>query len=420
MALFELENGRLVPAQFGRDVPEGFTPDVLAAIRAQVLEIVSRPLFPIKWSAWDSEHPKQHNSRLTALDASGQVVAVEVMRVLDADVLIDSLSRLADTASMSWSDLAREYPLGPAGFKNEWVHFREAMPPSPPNGPRLVIATSQISDDVRPALDVLSSSGVEVHQMSLRQMANGRAFLEVDVVGPRLYGHRANTLLETSAVLPVLTESAEAAPAPRQGTRPVPPAPKAVPPGAARPEIAAQPEPAARPQRSARRETTPPAGAVRRTVPATTTTLPSRRAARPTASPSASFPTRRSLARLGATQMPSRRRADSAPHSAHAQGAKHGVAPQAFAAGSDAQKAQLRKIAVAAGGSVPIFLKGANSPVGASLSADGAIVVRSGRYADPSKALEAEGFVGVDGWTSWRIGSAAGPTLLEALTEISV
>ena len=209
MALFELENGRLVPAQFGRDVPEGFTPDVLAAIRAQVLDIVSRPLFPIKWSAWHSEHPDQDNSRLTALDASGQVVAVEVMRVLDADVLIDSLSKLADTAAMSWSDLANEYPLGPRGFRNEWVYFREAMPPSPPNGPRLVIAASQISEDVRPALDVLSSSGVEVHQMSLRQMADGRAFLEVDVVGPRLYGHRANTLLETSAVLPALTESVE-------------------------------------------------------------------------------------------------------------------------------------------------------------------------------------------------------------------
>ena len=203
MALFELENGRLVPAQFGHDVPDGFTDEVLEAIRSQVLEIVSRPLFPIAWST-EGRSKNSECSRLTGLDASGQVVAVEVMRRLDADILIDSLSRLSDTASLSWADLARTYPLGPEGFRREWVAFREAMPPSPPNGPRLILVTSEIAEEVRPALDVLSSSGIEVHQMALRQMANGRAFLDVEAVGPRIYGHRANTLLETSAILPVI------------------------------------------------------------------------------------------------------------------------------------------------------------------------------------------------------------------------
>lgn len=207
MALFELENGRLIPAQFGHDVPEGFTDDVLGAIRTQVLEIVSRPLFPIAWTA-EGRSNGAECSRLTGLDPSGQVVAVEVMRRLDSDVLIESLSRLSDTAALSWADLARTYPLGPEGFRREWVMFREAMPPSPPNGPRLVLVTTEIADEIRPALDVLSTSGIEVHQMALRQMANGRAFLDVEVVGPRVYGHRANTLLETSGVIPVIESNA--------------------------------------------------------------------------------------------------------------------------------------------------------------------------------------------------------------------
>ena len=49
MPLFELDQGRLVPAQFGRPVERGFSADVLESVRAQVLEVISRPLFPVAW-----------------------------------------------------------------------------------------------------------------------------------------------------------------------------------------------------------------------------------------------------------------------------------------------------------------------------------------------------------------------------------
>ena len=127
---------------------------------------------------------------------------------LDAEGLIDALSKLADTAAMSWSDLARQYPKGTAAFKEDWVRFREAMPTSPPNGPRMILVAAEISEDVRPALDVLSSSGVEVHEMSLRQMRNGRAFLEVDTVGHRLYTHRFVPVLEGQEDLPAIAAMA--------------------------------------------------------------------------------------------------------------------------------------------------------------------------------------------------------------------
>jgi len=148
--------------------------------------------------------PSNEQPRLTALDASGQVVSVEVLEHLDSDTLIASLSRLADTASLSWSDLAREYPGDIEGFKAGWVHFRDSMPPSPAPGPRLVMVVGSIDAQVRPALDVLASSGVEVHEMSLRQMSNGRAFLEVHAVGPRLYGHSPQVLLGRTGAIPEL------------------------------------------------------------------------------------------------------------------------------------------------------------------------------------------------------------------------
>ena len=206
MTLYELEDGRLVPAQFGHEVPGGFSDAVLNAVRSQVLEIVSRPLFPISWEGEGVGGAGV--PRLTALDAAGQVVAVEVVRHLDADILIEALSRLADSAAMSWTDLARRYPRGIDGFKSGWATFRESMPTSPPNGPRMILVAAQVAKEVRPALDVLSSSGVEVHEMSLRQTSNGRSFLEVEPVGQRLYHHRFTPVVESTGALPVLAASA--------------------------------------------------------------------------------------------------------------------------------------------------------------------------------------------------------------------
>lgn len=215
MALFEFDEGRLIPAQFGRSVSDGLTPEIVDAVCNQVLEIVSRPLFPITWrdispfegSAFVDGSAEDEAPRLTALDPSGQVVSVEILDFLDSDTLIQSLSRLAGTAALSWSDLAREYPGGVAAFKSGWIHFRDSMPPSPGAGPRLVMVVGRIDPAVRPALEVLAASGVEVHEMSLREMSNGRSFLEVHAVGPRTYAHAPHLLAGRSDDVPAIASS---------------------------------------------------------------------------------------------------------------------------------------------------------------------------------------------------------------------
>lgn len=208
MALFEFDNGRLVPAQFGRPLDSGLTGDVIDAVCGQVLEIVSRPLFPITWRDIVCGHEEDEDSqRLTALDATGQVVSVEVITHLDSDTLISSLSRLADTAALSWSDLAREYDGGLDAFRHGWMQFRDAMPPSPGAGPRLIVVTGEIDPQVRPALDVLANSGVEVHEVQVRVMSNGRVFLDVVPVGSRLYMHSPALLSQGSQGISEITAS---------------------------------------------------------------------------------------------------------------------------------------------------------------------------------------------------------------------
>ncbi len=382
MALFELDDGRLVPAQFGREIRGGFTPDVLRAVRSQVLEIVSRPLFPITWRQIGGNRTADRAPRLTALDASGQVVAVEVVQNLDSELLIDSLSALADTASMSWIDLAREYPGHVEGFKTDWAQFRESMPPSTPNGPRLVIVASSIDPEVRPALDVLASSGVEVHEMSLRQMSNGRAFLDVSAVGPRTYGHRANLLVSDANPVPELKErrqdsKSQATQAPRRLPKPTAPRAAVSPP---------RPVPPRRPVVSA-----PPAPS----VPSSDDVL-GKRAARPDP--------------LARTPYPSRRERHVRTDPSAQQEIPLTLGPGALLA-----------VAKELGRSTPLAL---DSHFGLELAAElgvtGLIYTRAGNFADPTKALEALGFGGTNGWDAWHLGDGYGPTLREAAAELSV
>lgn len=209
MALFEFEDGHLVPAQFGYPVAQDLGPDLVDAICQQVLQIVSRPLFPVTWRDMTGQDDEE-TPRLTALDVTGQIVSVEILKELDSETLITSLSRLAEVASISWSDLAAEYPSGPEGFRTGWAHFRDSMPPAVGPGPRLIMVAGDIDPSVRPALSVLATSGVEVHLMNLRQMSNGRLFLDVNAVGPRLYGH-APQLLSSAPAAPELAAATEQA-----------------------------------------------------------------------------------------------------------------------------------------------------------------------------------------------------------------
>lgn len=208
MALFEFEDGHLVPAQFGYPVAQDLGPDLVDAICQQVLQIVSRPLFPVTWRDMTGQGDEE-TPRLTALDVSGQIVSVEILKELDSETLITSLSRLAEVASISWSDLAAEYPSGPEGFRGGWAQFRDSMPPAVGPGPRLIIVAGEIDPSVRPALSILATSGVEVHLMNLRQMSNGRLFLDVNAVGPRLYGHAPQLLASASAPAPEIVAPAE-------------------------------------------------------------------------------------------------------------------------------------------------------------------------------------------------------------------
>ncbi len=506
MSLFELDEGRLVPAEFGHEAEGGFSDEVLETVRRQVLEIVSRPLFPITWRDVTRPLDPEDSPRLTALDASGQVVAVEVVRSLSADRLIDSLSRLADAASMSWTDLARQYPGGLESFRAGWTAFRQAMPTAPPNGPRLILVASKISPEVRPALDVLASSGIEVHEMSLRETSNGRVFLDVDAVGPRLYGHRLAVLSEGAVVSPALVADAASPAEEAPALAPAQLAPTGTPtPAAPAPSAPAPAAPVSSSRRS-RRATEPAAPSqlaldepvlVEPLVPEPVVVEPA--GGRGAGAHAASYPPppeppaaavqqdvlgRRSQpASFDHQQQPavadhpphlrrrSRSRAQKAtvshaatPVGSHAAPATTATSPGFTPQDEAQQKTQqtgqqqsvqrssqagprwrpfpsrqevhtaepappprlahdaqgLSALAFVLGQDAPLALRPQRrTPAGAYLSSQGVLITPQGQFTDPTAALVAAGFPGQDGWTSWYLGDAEGPSLAEAIAELN-
>lgn len=184
MALFEFYGGKLVPAQFGINVSEGIDTQIIEAVRAQVLELIDRAIFPVAWSMSENAEVANPGHSLTAIDYSGQVVSVEVIPELNPVMMVAALSRLGVVSQQGWQEIMVMYPGGPEAFKHSWQEFKEQMPANTPAGAKLYLVVGSINPATVPALGVLFNSGVEIHRVSLRQMSNGRRFLEIEQLQP--------------------------------------------------------------------------------------------------------------------------------------------------------------------------------------------------------------------------------------------
>lgn len=188
MGLFEIDNGKLIPAQFGRKVTTGVDESVLHSVRTQILQVIDRPLFPVAWLKpediyknlpSDMPHSVDSRKRLISFDISGQLVVVEVISTLNSKVLTDSLAFLSRASNLSWKEIANFYPGGVQEFASSWMSFRENKPMNVSTSPRLILVVNEIEASMRPALDILLESGLAIYELDMRSMSNGRRFLEV-------------------------------------------------------------------------------------------------------------------------------------------------------------------------------------------------------------------------------------------------
>ena len=449
MAIFEIRQGALVPAQLGGVADESAHRQDLDLVREQVAQVLRRPLFTVAWKQLDAGHS------LVAIDGSGQVVAVELLPKLDSTTVVAAMGRLNATSHLGWAEIASLYPAGPTAFQKDWAAFRETMPARINPGPRLSIVSPSISPDVLSSLSVLSDSGLEVFSLSVRALSSGRNFVEID----RIDSHH---LPVTAKLLPAgdpmdegievvksepATASAPTAAAP-SATTPSAPAPTAGAPSA--PTPAASQAPAASAGASQGAATSQSAGTpAGSTTPSSPLSRRSRRAQRATNQYSPHAPTAVSPAAVSPSAVsaptpapspavtpgyrqsaPSRNgqpvRATRVRARVTGQGrlsrrdSGQSTVSRSHPSGEDSRLA-LNALASILSEPVQITWQSVTEGIfhTAQLRPDGMIRVSDGTsFDEPGQAARhCEPAKSVDGWDVWRFG-ADGPSLYESLEEL--
>ena len=451
MAIFEIRQGALVPAQLGGVADESAHRQALDLVREQVAQVLRRPLFTVAWKQLDASHS------LVAIDGSGQVVAVELLPKLDSTTVVAAMGRLNATSHLGWAEIASLYPAGPTAFQKDWAAFRETMPARINPGPRLSIVSPSISPDVLSSLSVLSDSGLEVFSLSVRALSSGRNFVEID----RIDSHH---LPVTAKLLPAgdpmdegievvksepATASAPTAAAP-SATTPSAPAPTAGAPSAPTPAASQAPAASAGASQggAASQSAGTPAGS---TTPSSPLSRRSRRAQRATNQYSPHAPTAVSPAAVSPTVVsaptpapapspavtpgyrqsaPSRNgqpvRATRVRARVTGQGrlsrrdSGQSTVSRSHPSGEDSRLA-LNALASILSEPVQITWQSVTEGIfhTAQLRPDGMIRVSDGTsFDEPGQAARhCEPAKSVDGWDVWRFG-ADGPSLYESLEEL--
>ena len=202
MAMYELDGNHLLPVRLGRSADAITLSHSLVAIQRQIVDVLRRPLFPLSWEELET------GASLTALDATGQVVVVEVLERVDSTGLLAAMSRLTQAATAGRREIASRYAGGLGAFSQDWNEFREAMPAQVEAGPRLTILSAALEPDVVGGLGVLSSSGLEIHEVDVRIVDESRIVVVVEKIsgmdvaagGPLLVARAPRPALAGSAV----------------------------------------------------------------------------------------------------------------------------------------------------------------------------------------------------------------------------
>lgn len=176
MAMYELDGNHLLPVRLGRSADAITLSHSLVAIQRQIVDVLHRPLFPLSWEELET------GASLTALDATGQVVVVEVLERVDSTGLLAAMSRLTQAATAGRREIASRYAGGLGAFSQDWNEFREAMPAQVEAGPRLTILSASLEPDVVGGLGVLASSGLEIHEVDVRIVDESRIVVVVEKI----------------------------------------------------------------------------------------------------------------------------------------------------------------------------------------------------------------------------------------------
>jgi hypothetical protein len=186
MPMFQVDGGRPVVVHPVR--PSHDLGDASRVVTEHVGALLGEQLLPVRVREGEVDEPY-----LLAVDVAGRPVVVEVVSLLDGDAVLRALRHLGRVGRLSLRDVAGLYRGGRGAFAADLAAFRESVPSaalpgaSPTPGPRLLLVCSDVAPELAEVVDALLSRGVDVLQVGVLDGPDGRL---LDVSPIRLSGAR--------------------------------------------------------------------------------------------------------------------------------------------------------------------------------------------------------------------------------------
>jgi hypothetical protein len=186
MPIFELDAGRPVLVQPMQPAAGAFEAETQALVADHLGSLLNEQIFPVVRGQGGPTEPQ-----VLALDAHGQPVVAEVVRVLDGEGLVRALRHAGAASRLSTDDLERAYVGGPHAFADDLRTFRESLPIAVRNAPgqyagaRVVIFCAEVAENVLDAIEFLRQPGrqLDILQVGVVRGNDGRRLLEVSPLG---------------------------------------------------------------------------------------------------------------------------------------------------------------------------------------------------------------------------------------------
>jgi hypothetical protein len=186
MPIFELDAGRPVLVQPMQPAAGAFEAETQALVADHLGSLLNEQIFPVVRGQGGPTEPQ-----VLALDAHGQPVVAEVVRVLDGEGLVRALRHAGAASRLSTDDLERAYVGGPHAFADDLRTFRESLPIAVRNAPgqyagaRVVIFCAEVAENVLDAIEFLRQPGrqLDILQVGVVRGNDGHRLLEVSPLG---------------------------------------------------------------------------------------------------------------------------------------------------------------------------------------------------------------------------------------------
>lgn len=217
MPIYEIESDRVVPVPSMQPAPVAFLPEARSVVEHHLDSLLGEPVMPVHHALPDEDAPY-----LTALDAHGAVVVVELVGMLDDSALVAALGRAGRAGGQSRGELVAGYDHGPEAFGTDHAMFLARVPSlgaTQPHvrtgGVRLVLVCASAALTTVDALDFLRQPGmqVDVFRLGVVRAPDGRRYVDVSPLGDSARGPRGMESMP-SAASSVSSPSARTAHAP--------------------------------------------------------------------------------------------------------------------------------------------------------------------------------------------------------------